>query len=151
MGHPEVRDIVTSRKPKQGGLGSHGLVSLYVAIIFVAFMLLTGLVADGAQLRQERRQLDDLAARISRVIAQEVDLHAWHQHQHIILDPTKAQTAGRRLLSQHDLSGTIDISEASNQVTVTLQRRISPALSVIPARTISASRTATATIATPSS
>ncbi len=130
----------------QCGLGTQGLVSLYVAIIFVAFMLLTGLVADGAQLRQERRQLDDLAARISRVIAQEVDLQAWHQDQQIILDPTKAQAAGRQLLDDHNLDGTIAISEASSQVTVTLQRRISPALSVIPARTISASRTAEATI-----
>ncbi len=123
-----------------------GLVSLYVAIVFVAFILLTGLVADGAQIRNERRLLDDMAARISRVVAQEVDVQAWHEDQQIMLDKTRVKAVGDQLLERFNLDGAVTTSEAGDEVIVTVRKRISPSLSVIPAQTISASRRATALV-----
>lgn len=123
-----------------------GFASLYVAIIFVAFVLMTGLVSDGAQIRTERRRLDDIAAQISRVAAQEVDAQVWHENQQILLDKARVDVAGKRMLKQFGLEGTVTTSEAGNEVIVTIRKRISPSMSVIGAQTISATRRSTAVI-----
>jgi len=123
-----------------------GFASLYVAIIFVAFVLLTGLVSDGSQIRTERRKLDDIAAQISRAVAQEVDAQAWHEDQQILLDQTRVDVVGKQMLERFGLEGTVTTSEAGNEVIVTVRKRISPAMSVIGAQTISATRRSAAVI-----
>ena len=121
-----------------------GVVSLYVAIVFVAFVLLAGLVADGSRIRHERRRLSDVAAQIARESAQEVAVQAWYQDQHIRLDAARAEATGRQLLQQFELEGTVAVAAASNAVTVTVRRRVTPTLAVIAPVTVTASRTATA-------
>ncbi len=87
-----------------------------------------------------------MAARISRVVAQEVDVQAWHEDQQIMLDKTRVKAVGDQLLERFNLDGAVTTSEAGDEVIVTVRKRISPSLSVIPAQTISASRRATALV-----
>ena len=122
----------------------NGLVSLYVAIVFVAFVLLAGLVADGSRIRHERRRLNDVAAQIARVSAQEVALQAWYQDQQVRLDADRAVAKGRQLLQQFELDGSIAVAADSNAVTVTVSRQITPTLAVVAPVTVTARRTATA-------
>ena len=141
---PALCRLSTLRRPANLLHRQSGLVSLYVAIVFVAFVLLAGLVADGSRIRHERRRLSDVAAQIARVSAQEIAPHAWYQDQQIRLDAARAEAKGRQLLQQFELDGSVTVPNAGNAVTVTVSRRVTPTLAVIAPVTVTASRTATA-------
>ena len=119
-----------------------GAVSLYVAIIFAVFMLMTGLVADGAEIRQARRRLDDMAARISREAAQQIDAAELHKSGEITLDITKAKAVGERLIVRLGLEGEVEATK--ERVVVTLSESVAPSLSVIPSSQVNARREAAA-------
>lgn len=119
-----------------------GAVSLYVAVLFVVFMLMTGLVADGAEIRQARRRLDDLAARISREAAQQIDAAELHQSGKVTLDIAKAKAAGKRLITRFGLKGEIEATK--ERVVVTLSERVAPSFSVIPSSQVNVKREAAA-------
>lgn len=119
-----------------------GALSLYVAIVFVVFMLMTGLVADGAEIRHARRRLDDLAARIAREAAQQIDTADLHRNGKAVLDITKAKTAATELITSLGLSG--EVNATKDRVAVTLRETVKPALSVIPSSQVTAKREAVA-------
>ena len=119
-----------------------GAVSLYVAIVFAVFMLMTGLVADGAEIRQARRRLDDLAARISREAAQQIDTAELHKSGKVALDIARAEAAGERLILRLGLTGQVEATE--EQVVVTLSESVKPVLSIIPSSQVNARREAAA-------
>lgn len=119
-----------------------GALSLYVAIVFLVFMLMTGLVADGAEIRQARRRLDDLAARIAREAAQQIDTAELHRNGKAVLDIAKVKTAATGLITSLGLTG--EVSATKDRVVVTLRETVKPALSVIPSSQVTARREATA-------
>ena len=119
-----------------------GAVSLHMAIIFAVFMLMTGLVADGSEIRQARRRLDDMAARISREAAQQIDAAELHKSGKITLDITKAKAVGERLIAHLGLNGQVKVTK--ERVVVTLSESVAPSLSVIPSSQVNAKREATA-------
>lgn len=117
-----------------------GAVSLYVAIVFAVFMLMTGLVADGAEIRQARRRLDDLAARISREAAQQIDTAELHKSGKVALDIAKAEAVGERLILRLGLTGQVEAT--TELVVVTLSESVKPMLSIIPSSQVNARREA---------
>lgn len=119
-----------------------GALSLYVAIVFLVFMLMTGLVADGAEIRQARRRLDDLAARIAREAAQQIDTAELHRNGKAVLDIAKVKTAATGLITSLGLTGEVNVTK--DRVAVTLRETLRPALSVIPSSQVTARREATA-------
>lgn len=119
-----------------------GALSLYVAIVFLVFMLMTGLVADGAEIRQARRRLDDLAARIAREAAQQIDTAELHRNGKAVLDIAKVKTAATGLITSLGLTG--EVNATKDRVAVTLRETVKPALSVIPSSQVTARREATA-------
>lgn len=121
---------------------SAGAVSLYVAIVFVVFMLMTGLVSDGAEIRQTRRRLDDMAARISREAAQQIDTAELHKSGKVTLDISKAKAVGKRLITRLGLIGEVEATK--ERVVVTLSETVKPSLSVIPSSLVSSKREAAA-------
>lgn len=123
-------------------LNEAGALSLYVAIVFAVFMLMTGLVADGAEIRHARRRLDDLAARIAREAAQQIDAAELHRNGKVVLNITRAKSAGARLLKQ--LGQTGEVNATKDRVIVTLRETVKPALSVIPSSQVTARREALA-------
>ena len=121
-------------------LNETGALSLYVAVVFVVFMLMTGLVADGAEIRHARRRLDDLAARIAREAAQQVDAAELHSKGKTVLNITRAKSAGTSLIKSLGLKG--EVNATKSLVTVTLRETVKPALSVIPSSQVTARREA---------
>ena len=119
-----------------------GALSLYVAIVFAVFMLMTGLVADGAEIRHARRRLDDLAASIAREAAQQIDAAELHRNGKVVLNIARAKSAGARLLNQ--LGQTGEVNATKDRVIVTLRKTVKPALSVIPSSQVTARREALA-------
>lgn len=119
-----------------------GALSLYVAIVFLVFMLMTGLVADGAEIRQARRRLDDLAARIAREAAQQIDTAELHRNGKAVLDIAKVKTVATGLITSLGLTG--EVNATKDRVAVTLRETVKPALSVIPSSQVTARREATA-------
>lgn len=119
-----------------------GALSLYVAIVFLVFMLMTGLVADGAEIRQARRRLDDLAARIAREAAQQIDTAELHRNGKAVLDIAQVKTAATGLITSLGLTG--EVNATKDRVAVTLRETVKPALSVIPSSLVTARREATA-------
>ena len=119
-----------------------GALSLYVAIVFAVFMLMTGLVADGAEIRHARRRLDDLAASIAREAAQQIDAAELHRGGKVVLNIARAKSAGARLLNQ--LGQTGEVNATKDRVIVTLRKTVKPALSVIPSSQVTARREALA-------
>ena len=119
-----------------------GALSLYVAIVFLVFMLMTGLVADGAEIRHARRRLDDLAARIAREAAQQIDTAELHRNGKAVLDIAKVKTAATGLITSLGLTG--EVNATKDRVAVTLRETVKPALSVIPSSQVTARREATA-------
>ena len=119
-----------------------GALSLYVAIVFLVFMLMTGLVADGAEIRHARRRLDDLAARIAREAAQQIDTAELHRNGKAVLDIAKVKTAATGLITSLGLTG--EVNATKDRVAVTLHETVKPALSVIPSSQVTARREATA-------
>ncbi len=123
-------------------LNETGALSLYVAVVFAVFMLMTGLVADGAEIRHARRRLDDLAARIAREAAQQVDTAELHRGGKTVLNITRAKSAGTSLIISLGLTG--EVNADKDRVTVTLRETVKPALSVIPSSQVIARREAVA-------
>lgn len=119
-----------------------GALSLYVAIVFLVFMLMTGLVADGAEIRHARRRLDDLAARIAREAAQQIDTAELHRNGKAVLDIAKVKTVATGLITSLGLTG--EVNATKDRVAVTLRETVKPALSVIPSSQVTARREATA-------
>lgn len=119
-----------------------GALSLYVAIVFLVFMLMTGLVADGAEIRHARRRLDDLAARIAREAAQQIDTAELHRNGKAVLDIAQVKTAATGLITSLGLTG--EVNATKDRVAVTLRETVKPALSVIPSSQVTARREATA-------
>lgn len=119
-----------------------GALSLYVAIVFLVFMLMTGLVADGAEIRHARRRLDDLAARIAREAAQQIDTAELHRNGKAVLDIAKVKTAATGLITSLGLTG--EVNATKDRVAVTLRETVKPVLSVIPSSQVTARREATA-------
>lgn len=118
-----------------------GAVSLYVAIVFVVFMLMAGLVSDGADIRQARRRLDDLAARISREAAQQINTAELHRNNKAVLDITKAKTVGEGLITRLGLKG--EVKTTQERVIVILRETVKPSLSIIAPSQVTARREAT--------
>lgn len=72
-----------------------GVVSLFVAVLFVAFLLIAGVVIDSAELRGQRRALSDLARQAARAAVQEVDVDFYRLTGTVRLDGAAAVAAAR--------------------------------------------------------
>ena len=81
-----------------GRPGDGGVISLFVAVIFVAFLLVTGIVIDGAALRGQRRALADVARQAARAAVQEVDVTFYRSTGLVRLQVAEAGAAARAVV-----------------------------------------------------
>lgn len=119
-------------------LNSSGALSLYVAITFVVFLLMAGVIADGATLRSARRQLDDTASQIARAAAQKIDFQIWHGQNELLLNADEAESTATSLMQQLNLEG--EVEATADGVEIRLAQSVS--LRLIPDTEISATRQA---------
>ena len=86
-----------------------GVVSLFVAVLFVAFLLTAGLVIDAAELRGQRRALADLARQAARAAVQEVDMTIYRSTGAVRLDAQAAAAAARAVAGRAGLEADVTV------------------------------------------
>ena len=102
----------------RGPRAESGVVSLFVAVLFVAFLLTAGVVVDSAELRGERRALTDLAGQAARAAVQEVDVNVYRLTGKVRLDEAAAVAAAQRTVSAWGLTAAVTVTEDRASVTV---------------------------------
>ncbi|MFD6099393.1 TadE/TadG family type IV pilus assembly protein [Nocardiopsis flavescens] len=118
-----------------------GQVSAFVAVMAMAFIVCLGLVYEGGELLQARRQTATLAQEAARVGAQQLDWNTYREGaDEVPLDPAAAVAAAQSFLSSAGATGTVSVS--GNSVTVTCSLPYS--FTILPAGSTTVETTATA-------
>ena len=98
------------------------MVSLFVAVLFVAFLLIAGVVIDSAELRGQRRALSDLARQAARAAVQEVDVDFYRLTGRVRLDGGAAAAAARAVAGRSGLEA--DVSVQGDRASVSVGRHV---------------------------
>jgi hypothetical protein len=121
-----------------------GAISVFVVVVTIALVAVTGLVLDGGRLLAARRDAQDIAGNAARAGAQALD------EQHLrtgrkILDATAASSAVARYLARTPATGTGRVDVDSVTVTVQLPvRMLLPGIAGLRDRTVTATAQARA-------
>ncbi|MCE2531717.1 MAG: hypothetical protein J4F44_04465 [Acidimicrobiia bacterium] len=99
-----------------------GVVSLFVAVLFVAFLLIAGVVIDSAELRGQRRALSDLARQAARAAVQEVDVDFYRLTGTVRLDGDAAVAAARAVADRSGLEA--DVAVQGDRASVSVGRHV---------------------------
>ena len=99
-----------------------GVVSLFVAVLFVAFLLIAGVVIDSAELRGQRRALSDLARQAARAAVQEVDVGFYRLTGRVRLDSDAAVAAARAVAGRSGLEA--DVAVRGDRASVSVGRNV---------------------------
>ena len=97
-----------------------GSVSVLVAVLAVAFLMVAGLALDGGRKLGALSEARDLADNAARAGAQAVDTDAYHLTGSPNLDPVEAQQAALDYLAATGQSGSVVVNGPTVTVTVTL-------------------------------
>jgi uncharacterized membrane protein len=121
-----------------------GTVSVFVAVVAMALIAVTGLVLDGGRLLAARREAQDIAANAARAGAQALDEHQLRMG-HKVLDTSTSARAVATYLAQTPARGTSRIT--ADTVTVSVRLRVPtllPALAGVRHQTVTATEQARA-------
>jgi len=102
-----------------------GSVTVFVTIISVALIFMAGLVVDGGQILNARRQANNIAESAARAGTQQLDETTARRDGTIILDQTAARRRAHTYLTATGHTGTV--TTTANTVTVTV-RLVQPLL-----------------------
>ncbi|MXV89442.1 MAG: hypothetical protein F4121_12160 [Acidimicrobiia bacterium] len=111
-----------TRSPAGGLRAETGVVSLFVAVLFVAFLLIAGVVIDSAELRGQRRALADLARQAARAAVQEVDVDFYRLTGTVRLDSDAAVAAARAVADRSGLGA--DVAVQGDRASVSVGRHV---------------------------
>ena len=95
-----------------------GVISLFVAVLFVAFLLSVGIVVDSAEIRSQRRALSDLARQAARAAVQEIDVTVYRATGTVRLDAAAAAAAARAVAARSGIDA--DVTVAGDRASVLL-------------------------------
>lgn len=107
----------------EGADREDGMVTAFVVIMMAGLLLLAGLVLDGGLALSARVQAIDEAQAAARAGAQQVDLAAYRQTGHEVLDPVAAAQAARSYLAATGHTGTVQVDGDRVTVTVHIDQR----------------------------
>jgi hypothetical protein len=96
-----------------------GVIGLYVSVLFVAFVMVAGLIVDGGAIRSGRREAADVAARAARAGAQQIDVDPLMANGVVILDSESARDAANSLVLGSGMAG--QVSATPDRVTVSVE------------------------------
>ena len=97
-----------------------GSVSVLVAVLAIAFLMVAGLALDGGRKLGALSEARDLADNAARAGAQAVDTHAYQLTGTPALDPADAEQAALAYLAASGHTGTITVDGSTVTVTVSL-------------------------------
>lgn len=117
-----MRDLMMVRIRGMDRRADGGVISLFVAVLFVAFLLTAGVVIDSAELRGQRRALSDLARQAARAAVQEVDVNLYRLTGTVGLDTDAAVAAARAVVARSGLDA--DVTVRGDRAAVSLSRDV---------------------------
>ncbi|MDE0652391.1 MAG: hypothetical protein OXI26_01900 [bacterium] len=117
-----MRGLTRGRIRSAGRRSEAGVVSLFVVVLFVAFLLTAGVVIDSAELRGQRRALSDLARQAARAAVQEVDVNLYRLTGRVGLDAGAAVAAARAVTARSGLDA--DVAVQGDRASVSLSRDV---------------------------
>lgn len=123
--------------------GDRGSVTVFVAVVATALVMVAGMAYDGGQIITHHGQARSHAQKAARAGAQHIDRDALRATGATTLNATAASAAAHDYLATVGVTGTVEVTDATVTVTVTLvtPMRILP----INDRTITVTHAATAT------
>jgi Flp pilus assembly protein TadG len=107
-----------TRRPAGCSRDEKGMLTLFSAVVVVAFLILGGLAVDGGYLLAARRRAIDEANGAARAGAQALAPSAYRQSGDVSLDPGAANAAAQDFLRATGHRGSVNVD--GNDVTVTL-------------------------------
>ena len=110
--------MLTTRNGPERRRSESGVISLFVAVLFVAFLLTVGVVMNSAELRGQRRALSDLARQAARAAVQEVDLTVYRAAGTVRLDSGAAADAAQSVVAGDGLIADVTVKGDSAEVSV---------------------------------
>lgn len=99
-----------------------GAVSIFIAVLGVAFLMVAGLAVDGGRKLGALSEARDIADNAARAGAQHIDTDAYRSSGIAYLDPGPATQAAADYLAAIGHSGTITVT--GDTATVTVQLRV---------------------------
>ena len=122
--------------------GERGSVTAFVAVLATALIMVAGMVVDGGGALSAGMDARRLAASAARAGAQAVDVSALRAGRGTVLDRTAAARAASEFLSSAGATGDVTVNGDLVSVTVSVSapRRLLP----LPARAVTATRSARA-------
>lgn len=120
-----------------------GSVSMFIAVLGVAFVMVAGLAIDGGRKLGALSDARDLADNAARAGAQAVDADTYRTSGIIVLNPTAATQAASDYLAATGHTGTITVT--ADTVTVTVGLRVDTRILPGPLN-VTATESATATL-----
>lgn len=98
-----------------------GAVSIFIAVLGVAFLLVAGLAVDGGRKLGALSEARDIADNAARAGAQHIDTDAYRTTGIAYLDPEAATQGAADYLAAIGHTGTISVTDDTVTVTVHLQ------------------------------
>ena len=129
-------------KPKPS-TDEEGSVTGFVAVIAIALVFVAGMVSDGGRILAAGLDAAHLAQAAARAGAQEIDLDALRATGQPAIDPVRADQSARDYLAAAGAEGTVTVD--ANRVTVTVTLTQPMGVLPVPARRVTATRSADAT------
>lgn len=120
-----------------------GVITAFVAVLAAALVMVAGMAYDGGRIVATQARARAVAAKAARAGAQEIDTDSLRSNERPTLDRARAARAANRYLAEAGVTGTVEVSGATVEVTVHLT---APML-ILPVgdRTVTVTDAATAT------
>ncbi len=119
-------------------------VSVFVAVVGVALVMVAGMAYDGGQILAAHASARDLASNAARAGAQEIDLDTLRASGQAELDPELAAAAAERYLEAADPSAEGTASVSGDQISVSVALRQPMVILPMTERTVVATESAKA-------
>jgi Flp pilus assembly protein TadG len=99
-----------------------GSVTVFVTLFTLTLVFVAGLVVDGGQILNARREAANIAESAARAGAQALDEHAARTSGATILNPRQATARARTFLATNGHQGTATATNSTVTVTVTIHQ-----------------------------
>jgi Flp pilus assembly protein TadG len=100
----------------------HGSVTVFVTVITTALILVAGLVVDGGQILNTKREAANVAESAARAGAQEIDENAARRDGTVALDQPRAVDRATTFLAANGYEGTVSATTTTVTVTVNIRQ-----------------------------
>ncbi len=101
-----------------------GVVSVFVVISLVGILSIFWLLSDGAEIRNGRRRLADIATQVARDAAQEIDISQLRISGKLVVHPERAKQRALLAVSKLDANATANVKVLDDRVSLSISKNV---------------------------